>query len=395
MAEKLRVEFDFGPGNGKQVFRSVEDVKRFFNDELSRWQWLRDVGMSSLANFQNRFFTSIHTAVQQLPSDADARAFQPLLVATQEMYQDWRMPLSSSRLGKFIFELKATNQSVAAACLVSHFAPDHPMRDLDIHNPNHIRGVVDFALFSDGVDKRTPEAVTRSLEDLAKQYQDESTKAIDGFNASLETLAAEWRKTEERNRATIDGMEADYDVFIEASRKAANDQIEKLKETQKTYEEYMQLKAPVTYWTRKAEQHRSSSSFFAWVLGLYAAAATVILLVFLGCLAIYVIEHVGPERPPSAQVLVVSLGVIVTTVIFWVGRILTRLYLSQHHLAIDADERATMVQTYLALISNSAATPDERGIVLGSLFRSASDGIVKDDGAPDLSVASLMSKVGK
>ncbi|WOI45625.1 DUF6161 domain-containing protein [Acidovorax sp. BLS4] len=70
-----------------------------------------------------------------------------------------------------------------------------------------------------------------------------------------------------------------------------------------------------------------------------------------------------------------------------------RLYLSAHHLRIDADERAVMVQAYLALTNEGKVTEAERVLVLGPLFRPTVDGIVKDDGAPDLSAASILSKL--
>ena len=63
--------------------------------------------------------------------------------------------------------------------------------------------------------------------------------------------------------------------------------------------------------------------------------------------------------------------------VFWAGRLLTKLYLSQHHLRQDAQERATMTETYLALIENGAATEADRQVILNALFRNTPDGIVK------------------
>lgn len=77
---------------------------------------------------------------------------------------------------------------------------------------------------------------------------------------------------------------------------------------------------------------------------------------------------------------------------FWATRILVRLYMSEHHLAIDADERATMALTYLALMERGAVEEKDRALILAPLFRPSSDGIVKDDAAPDMSPAGLLSK---
>jgi hypothetical protein len=69
-----------------------------------------------------------------------------------------------------------------------------------------------------------------------------------------------------------------------------------------------------------------------------------------------------------------------------------RLWLSAHHLVIDAQERVVMIETYLALIKEGQLDEKERALVLTPLFRSSSDGIVKDEGAPDLSAAAFFSR---
>ena len=51
-----------------------------------------------------------------------------------------------------------------------------------------------------------------------------------------------------------------------------------------------------------------------------------------------------------------------------------------------------MVQTYLSLMKDEALEKDDRALVLAPLFRSSSDGIIKDDGAPDSSLAAIISK---
>lgn len=67
--------------------------------------------------------------------------------------------------------------------------------------------------------------------------------------------------------------------------------------------------------------------------------------------------------------------------------------MSEHHLAIDAEERATMVLTYLALMERGAAEDKDRALILAPLFRLTSNGIVKDDAAPEFSPAGIASKL--
>ena len=56
--------------------------------------------------------------------------------------------------------------------------------------------------------------------------------------------------------------------------------------------------------------------------------------------------------------------------------------MSQLHLWNDAEERVTMVETYLALREGGAASDREMELALPALFRNSADGIVKDDVTP-------------
>jgi hypothetical protein len=51
-----------------------------------------------------------------------------------------------------------------------------------------------------------------------------------------------------------------------------------------------------------------------------------------------------------------------------------------------------MLQTYLALTKDGRIEATDRALVLGPLFRSAADGIVRDDG-PDASIPALVARL--
>jgi hypothetical protein len=90
-----------------------------------------------------------------------------------------------------------------------------------------------------------------------------------------------------------------------------------------------------------------------------------------------------------------AFSILVTTVVFWIGRILVRMYLSDRHLATDADERRTMIMTFLALTKRQAVDEKDRALVLAAIFRAGSDGIIKEDTGPDTAFATLLSNLVK
>lgn len=165
------------------------------------------------------------------------------------------------------------------------------------------------------------------------------------------------------------------------------------------YREQMGLKAPVEYWQTKARTHRTSEKWArAWVLLFFPFALIGMAIAFNNTAVSLINAAQAAQAPgaapfPTAVFIVASAGLASCAgLVFWVGRLLTKLYLSQHHLRQDAEERATMTQTYLALIENDAASTDDRQVILNALFRNTPDGIVKEDGGLDPSIAAALGK---
>jgi hypothetical protein len=156
----------------------------------------------------------------------------------------------------------------------------------------------------------------------------------------------------------------------------------------------MRLKAPVDYWRAKAASHESKSGIYRNVAAIYAVVivcCTISIIYWLSHLGLELVARVGSQ--PYALLFIGVTGLTLASLLLWTERILVKLYLSEHHLAIDARERETMAQTYLALTADKAATDEDRVVVLSALFRPTADGVVKDDAAPDLSVPALLSKI--
>ncbi len=173
----------------------------------------------------------------------------------------------------------------------------------------------------------------------------------------------------------------------------------RIRTVEETYRERMGLAAPVAYWKTKAAQHeKAERQARLWVLLYFPISLTGLATTFY-LTGSYLIKAAtapvadGAQAFPNAVFIVASAGLASCAgLVFWVGRLLTKLYLSQHHLRQDAQERATMTETYLALIENDAASTDDRQVILNALFRNTPDGIVKEDGGLDPSIAAALGK---
>lgn len=166
-----------------------------------------------------------------------------------------------------------------------------------------------------------------------------------------------------------------------------------------TYLASMELQAPVKYWRDKGEQHEAKVKFLTRYLVL-AAIGVVVLPIFALWAANWGLlpsPALPADAPDWAKVAASAKG-IVAAILFsgvavWGLRILSKIYLSERHLAQDARERVTMITTYLALIKEKGAGETDKSIILQAIFRATTDGIVKDDGTIDPSVLGLLSKL--
>jgi hypothetical protein len=257
-----------------------------------------------------------------------------------------------------------------------------------------MRGAVAAVMIQEGLTPRYVAALKKSLDATRRQVSD----LVGEMHAQLRLH--EQLRSEDRVEAVAAVRRRSVRAWRLWRRQRArhSDEVTRaisaIRSVQATYEEALQIKAPVEYWRQKADEHRANRARYRNILLGYAGVSGLALLVGLGSLAYQALQLAElPDVPPAVFVILGAVGVVVTTAVFWAARILVRLFMSEHHLAIDSAERGTMAMTYLALTEKKAAEEKDRAIVLASLFRPTSDGIVKDDAAPDFGPAALLSKV--
>ncbi len=81
----------------------------------------------------------------------------------------------------------------------------------------------------------------------------------------------------------------------------------------------------------------------------------------------------------------VSILLMISTLGFWLTRVSARGFVSNQHLEMDCRERITILFTYFALQdSDSPLRSNERPIVLETMFRPGTTGLIKDDGPANI-----------
>lgn len=172
-----------------------------------------------------------------------------------------------------------------------------------------------------------------------------------------------------------------------AVQHSAKIEVELIQDTRAAFQEQMRLKAPVEYWAEKRIQHNQSSQDWLKALGVFVVIAAIAVgLAFNAALS-----SVGNQALSGRHILILAGMGTLLTFAFWMAKLIVRIYLGERHLATDAEERRVMTQAYLALINESAASSDERVVILSSLFKTAQDGIVRDDNSADFSLPAILA----
>lgn len=143
-----------------------------------------------------------------------------------------------------------------------------------------------------------------------------------------------------------------------------------------------------SYWgDQKQRSHRHSAIGWAMLLAIYLVGLAV------------GIDIVGVRMFASLDqsILNAPFWAIAATIFgalfaIWMGRIITRILMAHVNLLEDARERATMIETFVALVREKAIDPTRADDVIRALFRSAPTGLVGDT-APDTPIEVITKAV--
>lgn len=387
----------------KLRFESPDRITEWVRAEQSFWNWTRSVqskpyGVNddAVAPWREKLDTASGHMTTVMNSSISIGERNNAINTIKAVLTEYAREnfLSTSPRAVFIKMLFDAEGPVLALAALNHaLGGEHSAGNSQTRKIlRRARGAIDA--FDTGLAKALPSAVAASIKKMVNGYQSSLEAEIAGTRAALKALedkrgaiAEEWKALSESVNNRID----DHGARLQQDSDAA---IERIETTRKAYQEFMHLGASVDYWNTKAAAHEANSSKLQRTLIWFASSAGVVLAIFLGYLGFLGIGvALHKDASPAAPLLFIGIGLVATTGVMWVGRVLVRLFLSEHHLAIDARERAVMAQTFLALTNEGKIEPSERALVLAPMFRPTADGIVKDDGAPDATIAGHLSRM--
>lgn len=393
MAEE-EIAFRVGE-DGPVTVKGWDGLERWIEKERAHWAWLVPgtpvTDAHNWATTVKNSWESVQQGARNIRGGGNSlaeasRALAPLANSP--------FILSDGPEGTLVLEIRAiagdTAGAFAYALLKGNLSPNAA------RNRDEMLG----AILTVMPDVRNPVEISNRLQRERANYRSSLKSAIDRLdkaNSERNTAFEEDLVRGKRIAAQMLRKRRDkWKAVQEAWQAQATNAVASIRAVEASYLEAMRLQAPVKYWQDKASEHASREWWaIARLVAFFPLALAGLGKAFWES-ASYLLDHAakpGSTTPVALYVIITGGLAVFSTLLFWIGRLLTKLYLSEHHLRNDANERAIMTQTYLALTKESAASDADRNIILAAIFRSTPDGIVRDDGPADVSIQALLSKL--
>ncbi len=166
----------------------------------------------------------------------------------------------------------------------------------------------------------------------------------------------------------------------------------------------IELKQATTYWEEQAEKYDKKYKFYFKTnigIGVALIIITFLLINFTGLFITNIsdsadkkITETISQIAHSASFFNYIIFIMFTTIMVWMMKILVKIMLSNYHLAVDANERVIMINTYLVLLEDGKGFEEnDRKVILDNIFRQTNHGIIKDE--TSVTVADIVSSFKK
>ncbi len=227
---------------------------------------------------------------------------------------------------------------------------------------------------------------TESLEQLKHRWDDEFTNNRDNWVTeyqikideatrqilTVDGLITDWQDQTETQTADLDTHKNEFKTKFDDELAKAKTDLENLT---KTYDDKLALHAAVRYWGIQQKSNRNKAIGFGIVMLLMIIAVVTTLIYFVD-------NHLNTTIKDVALNKLITVAVI-TTFGIWIIKVAANIFMSHLHLTTDAQERRTMIHTYLALTRKGQGPKEEdRQLILQTLFRPSTTDMVKNDQGP-------------
>ena len=375
-----------GDNGGTLAPSTEQELIAHISGEINFWNWIhnRNLGKheSHIRDSLNILNSALSNA-QQMSSlkDSNPDRWRNHLTSVENSlrgaFLDRRLPHTNTPLANEIAAIRQEHGDAAA----SFYAGASTDQQGLTYQPTDLSSWIGLIEAIGNLNKSTS---NRKIQSAAKSLDSLRAKFESQINEKRELLDQITRDFEKVQAAALDSQASHNSQFIKDQEDRSSNFDAQLTQhhdgmgsIRKAFKEEISLRAPAEYWKSKRRAHRIIST----LTGIASFAAIGGCAFFLAYEIKFLLD--GTPQGQTPQHWRVAVLALVSLFSVWAVRLIVRIFLSQLHLVTDASERIVMLETYLSLTEGNQLTDDgERKLILTSLFRPASDGIVKDEGVP-------------
>ncbi|MBD3892205.1 DUF6161 domain-containing protein [Olleya marilimosa] len=380
----------------KHSFKNYEKLNDWANKELEFYKSIGNPGNSEHTftqylrnNFQTKFNQNRN---EKFTGDDLIDELKSFIEST---YKSQGLIASKSKEGIWLLKQHKENSSLTLGSF-SFF--QNKIKGVSNNNTTQRDGEFSAYLFDIGIkgDFETEKKQYNSFYEEIIQQKDEILKELLDIREENKIL-----------NQTITKQNTDWESTFTTQKeevaKRFNDEYDRHKsqmtESEEFYEKKLAVKSAVTYWSKKAKSHKKNSFIF----GIFAGLLMIISLIGVVSLGKYIISldltdsnGIGRKiltETGALQLWVYGFFIVCMTLIIWFIRLLVKVFLSNLHLLSDANERETMIKTYLAFEREENTLKDtDRDLILPSIFRVSTNGFIKEDSTPNSPINIITKK---
>lgn len=375
-------------------FQNIEEISAWLEREQSAFRWLAEGGAQAgegVANLRQSHLSTMKDMRAQLNRWREApenETFREKFANSfRNSYSSPTSVRSDHQFTRIAADIAAKDGPIAGSAAFGFLLGVESQ--ISFHT---VKGIIEATLKRSGIEPKSPNIVSSTIADLNSAASTDRARIVAEWSAIADEVRAFLQNSDTTFKTQNEHFDERSAEILAGINESANAAIKSIQATESAYNEQMKLQASVEYWNAKATVHKTALWWSRLTLTAFAIGGSAFLIAALLSIATTAIEFSERHKGDAAIFIkYAAIGAVVTTIVFWVGRVLLRIYLSDRHLLTDAEERIAMVKTYLALTREGKLEPTDRALILAPLFRSAADGIVKDDG-PDASLAGVIAK---
>lgn len=240
----------------------------------------------------------------------------------------------------------------------------------------------------------------KGLSERGKDWLDKTGEASTATLARQAEIEESLRTLHAGSKEQLDSLNSDHQEKLTNLHAAHEEKLAALHQTQsdalaklhETYLEHLRLKAPADYWTDKARKHSASAQLWLkWLMG-FIGVGLIGLAAFLYWNFYSLIDHVSTKSANTTAIVLLALPALLYLTLV---RVAHKSYRDEVRHAVDAEQRSTLVQTYLALNNENDGKiePGERLLALHALFRGSAHGDSPDDTPPVNSLEAIIQSL--